>query len=91
MACAELEEDRLGDYRTINSPGLSPSAAEIAEAVRAAGRPRLGRISFRPDPAVEKMVAAWPRYMAAERAEGLGLRADASITEIVRDYAATLD
>jgi nucleoside-diphosphate-sugar epimerase len=89
MACAELEESLLGDYRTLNSPGLSPSAGEIADAVRGSGRPRLGRISFQPDPAVEKIVATWPKYMAAERAQALGLAGDASIDDIVREYAAS--
>lgn len=90
VALAELPEGALGDYRTLNSPGLSPSAGEIAAAVEGCGATGLGRITFRPDPTVERIVAAWPTYMAAERANGLGLAADPSIAAIVEDYRASL-
>ncbi|MFB3820116.1 MAG: NAD-dependent epimerase/dehydratase family protein, partial [Candidatus Methylomirabilales bacterium] len=89
IACAELDAAGFGDYRTLNSPGLSPSAAEIADAVRSSGAPGAGRITFRPDPDVERIVAAWPRYMEAERAKSLGLAGDASIQDIVREYRAS--
>jgi len=90
LACAELDPDGFGDYRTLNSPGLSPSAAEIAEAVRAAGAPGAGRITFQPVPAVERIVAAWPKRMEADRAKALGLAGDAAIGDIVRDYRRSL-
>lgn len=90
IACAELDAAGFGDYRTLNSPGLSPSAAEIADAVRASGAPGAGRITFQPDPAVERIVAAWPKRMEADRAKAVGLAGDASIEDIVRDYRASL-
>jgi hypothetical protein len=89
MACAELDPAGFGDYRTLNSPGLSPSAGEIAEAVRTSGAAHAGRITFEPNPDVERIVAAWPKYMEAERAKALGLTGDASVQEIVREYRAS--
>jgi nucleoside-diphosphate-sugar epimerase len=90
VAMAELPEGALGDYRTLNSPGLSPSAGEIATAVEGCGAKGAGRITFRPNPTVERIVAAWPRAMAAERAQELGLTGDPSITTIVSDYRTSL-
>lgn len=90
VACAELEPGCLGDYRTLNCPGLSPSAGEIAEAVRGCGARPQGAIVFQPDPAVERIVAAWPKRMAAERANRLGLFSDPSIVEIVQHYHSSL-
>ena len=86
LACAEMEAGSFGDYRTLNGPGLSPSAGEIAAAVCGCGAQRLGAISFQPDPAVERIVTAWPKCMAAERANRLGLFGDPSITAIVQGY-----
>ena len=91
LACAELKEEAFGDYRTLNAPGLSPSAGEIAHAVRGCGAMRPGLIEFQPDPKVQRIVAAWPKRMAAERANRLGLLADASIEEIVSHYRASLE
>jgi nucleoside-diphosphate-sugar epimerase len=90
IASAELDAAGFGDYRTLNSPGLSPSAAEIAAAVRASGAPGAGRITFQPIPEVERIVAAWPKRMEADRAKALGLAGDASIDDIVQDYRASL-
>ena len=90
VACADLEDSSFGDYRTLNSPALSPSAGEIAAAVCACGAQRLGAISFQPDPAVERIVTAWPKYMAAERANRLGLSGDPSIAAIVQGYRSSL-
>ncbi|MFW6213237.1 MAG: NAD-dependent epimerase/dehydratase family protein [Spirochaetota bacterium] len=92
VALAELPDTALGDYRTVNGHGVSPTAAEIAEAVVAAspaGRP-LGAITFAPDPAIESIVAAWPRAMHATRADKVGLPADTSVRHIIDSYLASL-
>ena len=84
---AALPVDALGDFTAINGPGISPSAGDIADAVRASGLAKAS-IRFAPDPAVMNIVAAWPKQWRAPRAEALGLQADASIQAIIADYAA---
>lgn len=86
VSLGELPEGSLGDYRTINSPSISPSAGEIAHAVESSGVPGLGKITFKADPNIVRIVASWPKVMRCERAETLRLRADASIDVIVDDY-----
>ena len=86
VALADLPEGAYHDFRTINGPSLSPTAGEIAAAIRATSLPVLGRIEFAAEPAAAVMLASWPREMRSERALALGLRADSSIAAIVSDY-----
>jgi nucleoside-diphosphate-sugar epimerase len=84
-----LEGAAMGDFRTINGPSLSPSAGEIATAVRGFAKrwpTPLGKITFAPDPAIERMISAWPQHMKATRAQTLGLQADESLLHIIEDY-----
>lgn len=77
VALGRIEGTLLGDFRTVNGRGISPSAEEIATAVqegakKAAERKGLkeytiGRITFKPDPSVEPIIATWPKVMHAER------------------------
>ena len=87
-----MDGSRLGDYRTLNGRGISPTAGEIAAAV-AARAPRggtPGAIRFRPDPEIERIIATWPRVMHARRAASLGLPGDAGIGDIIDEYLAEL-
>lgn len=84
---SELEPGALGNYRTINGPGLAPTAAEIAQAVVASGVASVGTIRFEPDPAVVDVMASWPKVMRFDRAQALGLKPDESIEAIVAEYA----
>jgi nucleoside-diphosphate-sugar epimerase len=88
---AEIEEDLLGDYRTVNGHGISPTAGEIAEAALSLvpeGEARIP-VAFAPDPDTERMIASWPRRMRADRADRLGLPGDSSIDDIVSSYASS--
>ena len=85
-ALGDLEPRSLGDYCTINGVSLSPSAGEMAEAVRTCGLDGLGEITFEPDADVMDIVGKWPKIMHAGRARELGLEADDSIDAIVADY-----
>ena len=86
VALGDLEPGTLGDYCTINGVSLSPSAGEMAEAVRTCGLDDLGAIAFEPDPEVMDMIGKWPKIMHSDRARKLGLEADESIKGIVADY-----
>lgn len=91
-ALGTMDGALLGDYRSLNGRGISPSAGEIAAAVAACAPPErpLGSIAFRRDPEVERVVAAWPRVMHGKRAEALGLPGDRGIEAVIREYLAGL-
>ena len=83
----DLPAGRFGFSRTVLLPGISANVAEMVEALRrAGGEAAVKRIRWEPDPVIQKIVAGWPRGIVAKRAEGLGLRADATIDEIVQSF-----
>jgi nucleoside-diphosphate-sugar epimerase len=83
----ELHAESLADSRTVNLPGLSVSVAEMVAALeKVAGPEPVSRISFVPDPAVERIVNSWPAAWDVTRAKALGLSADADFESIVRQY-----
>lgn len=86
VALNDLPPGALGDYRTINSPSISPTAKEMAEAVRNIIGIPLGKIDFEPDPKIMSIVATWPQIMKHDRAKALGLKADESIQVVINDY-----
>jgi len=87
IAGHELSAEALGDSRTVNLPGLSVSVADMVAALeKVAGPEPVSRISFAPDPAVERIVNSWPAAWDVTRAKALGLTADADFECIVRQY-----
>ena len=87
IAGHELPAAVFGDSRTVNLPGLSVSVAEMVAALETVAGPEpVARISFAPDPAVERIVNSWPAAWDVTRAKALGLTADADFESIVRAY-----
>ena len=83
----ELPGDAFGANRSLQLPGFSVAVSAMAEAVRrAGGEAAHARIVWRHDPAVEAIVAGWPKALAASRAEALGFAADSDIDEAVRAF-----
>jgi hypothetical protein len=55
---------------------------------RLGGREASGRIQFREDPAVSRIVSSWPARFDIARAIGLGFVRDPGFESLVRDYMA---
>lgn len=84
---AGLDTDRLGGRRALNLPGVSCTVAEQIEALRKlAGNDVVALIKPVPDPAIEKIVAGWPRNFEPTRALELGFEAETSFEQIIRVY-----
>ncbi|MCC7645884.1 MULTISPECIES: D-erythronate dehydrogenase [unclassified Janthinobacterium] len=87
IAGHELAGEAFGASRTVNLPGLSVSVGEMIAALeQVAGSEVTKRISYAPDPAVERIVKSWPGAWDTARAEALGLTADADFASIIRAY-----
>ncbi len=82
-----LPASTLGARRALLLPAISVSVAGMIEAVRRVGGDgAAARIALRPDPKTQHIVDGWPGGVHAERAVGLGLRADATVDEIVDTF-----
>lgn len=87
IAGHELSGTALGMSRTINLPGLAVSVGDILAALTAvAGQQVTDRVSFVPDPAIERIVKSWPGAWDDSRARALGLTADSDFVAVIRAY-----
>jgi nucleoside-diphosphate-sugar epimerase len=82
-----LPGEAFGGNRVLQLPGYSVSVGEMAEALRrAGGAAAYGRLSWRPDAAIQAIVGSWPQALSAPRAEALGFEADRGIDEAVQFF-----
>jgi nucleoside-diphosphate-sugar epimerase len=87
IAGHELAGEMFGASRTVNLPGLSVSVGEMIAALEdVAGSDVTARISYAPDPAIERIVKSWPGAWDTARSEALGLTADVDFASIIRAY-----
>jgi hypothetical protein len=75
--------------RSINVPGLCVPVGEMVDALRrVAGDAVAGRVQWRHDPAVDRIVSTWPANFAPKLGPALGMRGDSDFDAIVRAYIA---
>jgi nucleoside-diphosphate-sugar epimerase len=79
----ELPTEKLGARRTVLLTGISASARQMWDAVKAKAS---GKLRFEPDPALQAIMDAVPKATFSRRAAELGLPHSSSIEEIVREY-----
>ena len=58
----------------------------LAALSRVAGDGVAARVTFEPDPFIEKIVYGWPMRFTTERAEILGFRADERFDDVVEAF-----
>jgi nucleoside-diphosphate-sugar epimerase len=85
----ELTPADWGWNRAINLPGLVVSMEEELAALReVAGEQATALVRVQPDENILKLVRTWAGNFDTSRALGMGFRADADFTSIVRHYIA---
>ena len=83
---AQVPSEALGRRRTVLLTGISASAQQMWDAVKAKAK---GKVRFATDPALQPIMDAAPKATLSMRAAELGLPHSASIEEIVREYEET--
>jgi nucleoside-diphosphate-sugar epimerase len=83
---ADVPAAKLGAQRTVLLTGISASAQQMWDAVKAKAR---GKLRFAPDPALQAIMDVVPKATLSRRAAELGLPHSTSIVEIVREYEET--
>ena len=87
VALHDMDGAKLGFNRTVLLPSISVSIGEMADSLRrVGGEEAAGRIVWQPDPFIQRIVDQWPGAMHAPRGESLGLKADATMDEIVTAF-----
>ena len=73
--------------RAVNVPGISVAVGDIVAALRrVAGDDVAARVSWKVDPAIDRIVRTWPRDFDARFGQALGMQSDADFDSIVRQY-----
>ena len=87
VRAAESSDERWGPLTGVNLPALRTTVGEMAGALeKVPGRDATALLDWTRDPAIERLVDTWPGDVRSERARGLGLAADTSFEQVVRDY-----
>jgi nucleoside-diphosphate-sugar epimerase len=84
---AEASREELGGRTAINFPALTVKVSEILDALETvAGESARERVLFKAEPTITRIVGGWPSVFESERAARLGLRADADMISIIREF-----
>jgi nucleoside-diphosphate-sugar epimerase len=87
LRAASASDAEWGPLLGLNLPSLRTTVGGMAAALEAvAGKEGSALLDWTPDPAILRLVDTWPGNVAWDRARGLGLAADTSFEQIVRDY-----
>lgn len=90
LRAAEVDSGRWGSTTAMNLPSLTTTPHAMAEALeRVAGSGRAQLIDWREDPEVIAIVATWPSVFRTSRANAIGLIAEKSFENIVREYVSS--
>jgi len=89
LRAAAVADAAWGSRTAMNLPGLTTTPRDMAAAMdRVVGYPASDLIDWTSDPVIGAIVRSWPARFETRRAHALGLRADGSFDDIVRQYLA---
>ncbi len=89
IAVFEASQATLGNRLALNLPGLNVTVQQMLDALeRVAGKSVRERVRFERDERIAGIVGNWARGATSERANALGLQADASFEAIIEQYIA---
>ncbi|MGN6325730.1 D-erythronate dehydrogenase [Pseudolysinimonas sp.] len=89
LLAASVADDVWGSTTAMTFPALTTTPREMAAALsRVAGQPVADLIEWTEDPAITAIVGTWAERFSTPRASRLGLVADASVDEVIAQYAA---
>ena len=82
-----ISSDEWGVSREVTLPGFSMSISGMADALRnVAGDSVADRISWKPDPFIQKIVDGWPPEFNTDKALALGFVKDSSMEDVINAF-----
>src|SRR5258707_4020775 len=92
VLAAAIEAAALGDWRTVNLPGISVTVKQMLDSLRRmTNAETLARGQFKEDPSISRIVSSWPGAIDNRRALLLGFRVDIGFDQFIRQYMANLE
>jgi nucleoside-diphosphate-sugar epimerase len=89
LAVVEATREAFGGRTAFNLPALTVTVGEMLKALReVAGEQVAARVTVEPDEQIARIVGGWPSRFDCQRTHRLGLKADASYQDIIRQYLA---
>ncbi len=89
IAVYEATPEQLHGRLGLNLPAVNATVADMLQALEDVAGPAVrARVRFERDERIAGIVANWPKGSSAARAAGLGLKADSSFADIIRQYIA---
>ena len=87
-----LPRDALPPHiRALNIPGFAASIQEMMDALaEVGGADKLALLKEQEDPAMKRILLSWAAKYDNSKALALGMKADTSFVEVVRDYVGSL-
>ena len=87
MRLYEASRDELNGRLALNLPALNVTVQQMLDALEAVAGPKVrALVRFQRDERIAGIVANWPKGASAARANALGLKADNSFEDIIRQY-----
>jgi nucleoside-diphosphate-sugar epimerase len=89
IAIYECTRDAYGGRTAMNLPALNVTVKDMLDALeRVAGPAVRARVSFERNETIAGIVSRWPKGSTAVRANRLGLHAEKTFDDIIRQYIA---
>jgi D-erythronate 2-dehydrogenase len=86
---AILDTAQLGDWRTVNLPGLTVTVQQMLDSLRrVTDAATLARVRFEPSEPINRIVSSWPGDIDNARALQLGFRVDDDFDQFIEQYLA---
>jgi D-erythronate 2-dehydrogenase len=83
----EASRETMGGRMALNLPGLNVTVSEMLAALEKVAGPAVrARVKFERDERIAGIVANWAKGSTSDRANALGLKADASFEAIIAQY-----
>ena len=85
----ECSREAYGGRTALNLPGLNVTVQQMLDALERVGGPEVrARVTFERNDTIAGIVARWPKGSSAVRANKLGLHAEKTFDDIIRQYIA---
>lgn len=87
LGVVEASREAFGGRTALNLPALTVTVGEMLQALKeVAGEQVASLVSVEPDEQIKRIVGGWPSRFDCQRTHRLGLQADASYQDIIRQY-----